>query len=54
LADRKLCSSNENEDIYEYCNWLADLTNSHGGSKRKDYSYALYALNIWSHEIKEI
>ena len=31
---------------FDYCSWLADLTNTTGGR-------ALYALNMWSHEIKE-
>ena len=56
LAAQRLCSSKETEDLYDfddYCNWLAFLTNSHGGSTRKDYANALYALNMWSHEIKE-
>ena len=57
LAAQRLCSSKEVKDLYDfddYCNWLAYLTNSHGGNKRKNYAYALYALNMWSHEIKEV
>lgn len=57
LAARRLCSSSETEnlrDFDDYCNWLADLTNSHGNKKRIDYAFALYALNMWSHEIKDV
>ncbi len=57
------------DDFDDYCYWLAcltnshgestcidsaHLTNSHGGSTRIDYAHALYALNMWSHEIKEV
>jgi len=54
LAAQRLCSSKEAEDLYnfdDYCSWLADLTNTTGG--RAKYAYTLYALNMWSHEIKE-
>jgi hypothetical protein len=54
LAAQRLCSSKEAEDLYnfdDYSNWLADLTNTTGG--RAKYAYALYAVNMWSHKIKE-
>jgi hypothetical protein len=54
LAARRLCYSREADDLYnfdDYCNWLANLTNTRGG--RADYAFALYALNMWSHNIKE-
>ncbi len=54
LAAQRLCSSKKAEDLYDfddYCSWLADLTNTTDG--RAKYAYALYALNMWSHEIKE-
>lgn len=57
LAARKLCSSKETESLYsfdDYCSWLADLTNSHGGDKRVDYAFALYGLNMWCHELKKV
>ena len=56
LAARGLCSSSETEKLKnfdEFCNWLADLTNSHGSNQRADYAFALYALNMWSNEVKE-
>lgn len=55
LAARGLCSSSETEHLKnfdDYCNWLTELTNSRGG--RADYAFALYALNMWSHEIKDV
>ena len=57
LAARGLCSSSEVDKLKnfdEFCNWLADLTNSHGSNKRADYAFALYALNMWSNEVKEV
>lgn len=57
LAARGLCSSSETKNLKnfdDYCNWLADLTNSHGGKKRVDYAFALYALNMWIYEIKDV
>lgn len=57
LAARGLCTSSEANKLKnfdKFCNWLADLTNSHGSKQRADYAFALYALNMWSNEVKEV
>ncbi|WP_028765496.1 hypothetical protein [Shewanella colwelliana] len=55
LAARGLCSSEiELYNFDDYCNWLADLTNNHEKEDRVDYAFALYSLNVWSHEITDI
>jgi hypothetical protein len=57
LSGRRLCYSKEADylkNFDDYCIWLADLTNSKDQSNLVDFAYALYSLNMWSHEIKEV
>lgn len=57
LSARRLCFAKEADSLKnfdDYCTWLADLTNGKNQSNLVDFAYALYSLNMWSHEIKEV
>jgi hypothetical protein len=54
MSARGICESNiQPYNFEDYRNWLAELTNNHGGKHRVAFAYTLYSLNNWRMTIND-